>query len=133
MHNVWRAGGSSPEGITIPCQSESNAKRLRFALYNSVKAVKTGKFPADSALKKAITTCSLSFTDDKCGIRIRPKVATELSQTMIAVLGALAGKTTEDYMLEESFARMQEIVPGPKLAAPEGASNKSAIYGARGV
>ena len=130
MLSIWREAGRDAKGVTIPCSTEANAKRMRFALYNAVKPVKAGRLAADSALKEAITTCSLSFTEDKKGLVIRPKVATELSQ---ALLGALAGKQVarmEDLLLNESFARMQAIVPD-EIPDTTPASDMVSIYGAR--
>ncbi len=131
MLSIWREAGRTGEGVTIPCSTEANAKRMRFALYNAIKPVKTGKLAADSALKEAVATCSLSFTNDKLGLVIRPKVSTELSQ---ALIGALAGKQiarTEDLLLGESFARLSAIVPDT-VPEPTMDLSKARSYGARG-
>ena len=77
--SVWREAGRNPDGLTVPCGNESDARRLRFTLYNALKPIKTGKLTADSALKYAIDNCSLSFTDDKCGLVLRSKVSTKLN------------------------------------------------------
>ena len=130
MLSIWREAGRTNEGVTIPCSSEANARRMRFALYNAIKPVKSGRLAADTALKEAVATCSLGFTADKCGLVIRPKVATELSQ---ALIGALAGKQiarTEDLLLNESFARLSAIVPD-HIPEPTLEMNKARSYGAR--
>lgn len=141
MLSIWREAGKSPEGITIPCSTEGNAKRMRFALYNAVKPIKTGKLPGDGQLKQAIATCSLSFTPDKRGLVIRPKITTELNQSLLAALrGKEVGKV-EDLLLGESLARLVAAAPEEvtkQLATSTGTDTgtdkgKASAYGARGV
>jgi hypothetical protein len=129
MHGIWREAGRDETGVTIACESEANAKRLRFALYNALKPIKSGKQGADSALLHAIATCSLGFTEDKKGLIIKPKIATVLSKTMLAALAGKEVKNTEDYLMEETFARLSAIKPEPEKEAQ--LPPTAAMYGAR--
>lgn len=132
MLSVWREAGRTAEGVTIPCESEANAKRLRFALYNAIKPVKTGRIAADGALKHAIATCSLSFTENKSGLIIRPKVATTLNRALLAALGDKPIVKTEDLLLGEAFARLSELeIEAEPEAVPD--ISKALGYGARRV
>ena len=131
FHDLWRVGGESPDGVTVPCESEANAKRLRFALYNSLKPVKTGKMNADMKLQYAIDNCSLSFTEDGKGLVIRPKVSTVVNKAILAALGNRVIKSTEELVMEESVKRMQErLMEKPAEAAPK-IGTMASIYGAR--
>lgn len=132
MLSVWREAGRTEEGVTIPCESEANAKRLRFALYNAVKPVKSGRIEADAALKHGVATCSLSFTEDKMGLIVRPKVATLLNKTLLAALGGKPVASTEELLLGEAFARMTQIEPE---AAPQSTvdNSRASAYGARNL
>ncbi len=131
MLGIWREAGRSEEGVTIPCESVTNATRLRFALYNALKPIKSGKQVADSALQHAIKTCSLSYTEDKSGLVIKPKIATTLSKSMLAALAGKEVKSTEDYLLEESAARFAAMVAEPEEQRPV-ISSIASHYGARG-
>ena len=133
MLSVWREAGRSQEGVVIPCESEANAKRLRFALYNAIKPVKTGRLAADTALKHAIANCSLSFTEDKMGLHIRPKVATTLNKALLAALEGKVIASTEELLLGEAFGRLSEIVPEAQMKENEESLSKAAMYGARRI
>lgn len=130
FHELWRTAGQSPEGVTVPCESAANATRLRFALYNSLKPIKTGKMEADMKLRHAMDTCSLSFTEDKQGLIIRPKVSTTINKAILAVLGKPAIKGTEEILMEESVARMQERLTSAEPSEPK-VSAIATKYGAR--
>ena len=127
FHDLWRAGGESEDGVTVPCESEANAKRLRFALYNSLKPIKKGKMTADMKLQYAIDNCSLSFTEDGTGLMIRPKVSTMVNKAILAALGNRVIKSTEELVIEESMKRVQE-----RLAQPEPPQENSILSVAEG-
>ena len=130
MLGIWREAGRSEDGVTIPCESVANATRLRFALYNALKPIKAGKQVADSALLHAIKSCSLSFTEDKLGLVVRPKVATVLGKSMLAALAGKGVKTVEEYLLEESAARIMGVMAEPEKVKPA-TSDLASLYGAR--
>lgn len=133
MLSIWREAGRTPEGVTIPCASESNAKRLRFSLYNALKPIKAGRIEADSALKHAMANCSLSFSEDKLGLVIRPKVSTVLNRTLLAALGGRPVQKVEDLLLGEMMGRLRAVeVEAPKAVDPE-VKSMASVYGARKV
>jgi hypothetical protein len=133
MHDIWRAAYTNPDGITIPCESEASAKRLRFALYNAVKPIKSGAKVADEGLKAAIANCSIGFTDDKKGLCVQQKVATQLNKILLGVLAeqGVTVRSTEDYLLDESFKRLSELtIEAPK--EDKLVNHLAMSYGARG-
>lgn len=132
FHEIWRAAGSTPEGITIPCESHSNAIRLRFTLYNSVKGIRGGTMQCDATLKEAVDKCGISFTEDKCGLQIRPKLSTKLNQYLLGVLNDKPVQSTEEHVMQESFARIMAATQAPAPAEPEPAPPSIGHkYGAR--
>jgi hypothetical protein len=136
MLSVWREAGRSQEGITIPCESEANARRLRFTMYNALKPVKAGKMQADKALVYAMANCSLSFTDDKKGLNIHPKVSTTLNKALLASLGTKPVQKLDDLLMTEMSERLQTIEPEPSKAIDTlmgAAASQASKYGARGV
>ena len=131
FHDLWRAGGEAENGITVPCESEANAKRLRFALYNALKPVKNGKLTADMKLRYAIDNCSLSFTEDGKGLVIRPKVSTIVNKAILAALGNRVIKSTEELVMEESMKRVQERLMAAQVVEPPKIDARASMYGAR--
>lgn len=65
LQSVWRAAVGKPDGIRLPCKDEGEAKRLRFALYNSVRHLREpgGMAMADSELIEAVQNCSISMVE----------------------------------------------------------------------
>lgn len=65
LQSVWRAAIGKPDGIRLPCKDEGEAKRLRFALYNSVRHLREpgGMAMADSELIEAVQNCSISMVE----------------------------------------------------------------------
>lgn len=115
LHGLWRKAAQSDGPIELPCQTESNAKRMRFALYNAVRDVRSGKTEGDSALKDAIANCTIGFgAKDKSILVIQRKVMLDLMQMVAGVVGDAPGlrKTEEDMAMEASQARLMD-----KLAA----------------
>lgn len=132
LQNLWILGASQPEGATVPCGDAASARRLRFALYNSVKQFKgENAKPCSEKLKEAITTCALSFSDDGKGIVIRQKIATKLNQAVLGVLADFEVHTDEERQAQESFERIMaknaEAKPEPQVEL----SPQASMYGAR--
>ena len=101
MQGLWRRAGRMPEALEIKCKSLSDARRMRFALYNSVREFKPdqkdGKPPkvADEALQLGIDNCSVSFKEgEPTTVLLRQKTKTDL---MISALEALG----EEALLDE--------------------------------
>jgi hypothetical protein len=65
LQSVWRAAIGKPDGIRLACKDEGEAKRLRFALYNSVRHLREpgGTVMADSELIEAVNNCSISMIE----------------------------------------------------------------------
>lgn len=122
LHGLWRKAGSQAEPLQIPCGSESNATRLRFALYNSVRDVRKGKASADPSLKYATENCSVGFLpEDRAVLVIQQKVMTGLMQTIAGIVGEESGlkKSDEEVAAEASIASVME-----KLGASAGMSEE---------
>lgn len=106
LHGVWRkALEMGTKGLTIPCNSEQAATRLRFALYASVREFRRGRAQPDQKLADAISEIALSMTPDKKGIIMQPKA----EQGIMPMLRALVGeetRTTEEIAAEEQLQGM---------------------------
>lgn len=94
MQGLWRRAGRMTEALEIKCKTISDARRMRFALYNAVREFKPdqkdGKAPkaADSALQHAIDNCSVSFkSGEPTTVLLRQKVATDLMMSALEALG----------------------------------------------
>lgn len=103
LHGVWRkALEMGTEGLTIPCNSEQAATRLRFALYASVREFRRGRAQPDQKLADAISEIALSMTPDKKGIVMQPKA----EQGLMPMLRELVGeevRATEEIAAEEQL------------------------------
>lgn len=106
MRGLWRQANRKSDGIEIPCRSASEAKKIRFQLYNSVRDARKGADSADSELIKAVADCMLSFKEDEPHVLvIRQKMRNEL----FAKMAELAGDAVRpDANIEESLARTLE-------------------------
>lgn len=117
LQGLWRKAFSQQEPLEIPCKTGSNATRLRFALYNSVRAVREGKKQADTALKNAVENCAIGFhPQDKTILVIQQKVMTELMQTIASIVGndPQASKTDDEIAMEASQAKLMEVLGSPQ-------------------
>lgn len=115
LQGLWRKAVGTEETLRVPCQTESNAKRLRFALYNAVRDVRVGKVEGDETLKEAIANCTISFDpEDKSVVLIQQKVMMDLMQVVAGVVGDAPGlqKTEEEMAMEASQARLMEKLSG---------------------
>lgn len=133
MQELWRKALGMPKGLTIPCATTTQAARLRFALYNGVRAFRKGTAMPDERLGKALAELTISFTPDKSGLIIGPKAATGMMPQLLAILGEVplsVEELQEEKDLAESAGRFMQLLEKdpPKPADPAGFAN---IYGAR--
>lgn len=115
LQGLWRKAFSQDDPVAIPCRTVSNAARLRFAIYNSVRGVRDGKVKVDEALREAVANCSVGYLDgDKTTLVLHKKVLTELMQVVTEIVGTAEGtlKSPEDMEMEASQKLLME-----KLAA----------------
>lgn len=134
MREMWRLGYSEPNGVTLPCPDQATATRLRFALYNSVKAFRNGKGEADQTLRDALNNCQLSIDPQTAAISISRKLNTAASLAMLSVLGNRPIRTTEQAAADESLARVMSQLNtlAPAQPDPMAPINPGSKYGARG-
>lgn len=136
MQELWRKALGEPKGLTIPCQSPTHAARLRFALYNGVRAFRKGTAVPDARLAKALEELTISFTPGKTGLIIGPKAATGMMPQLLAILGEVP-PTVEELQEEKDLAEMsarmmQSLADNPPLDEKEQKSRSTAsMYGAR--
>jgi len=135
LQAIWRQAYANPKGLTIPCGTEAQATRMRFSLYNSVKYFRSGKYEPDEKLARAIDTLSISFTPDKCGLQLIPKVLSGMMPQLLAMLGGVVPKTVDELLLEEAAARIakmaiEQVQEEPKVKTD--AEIRAINYGARG-
>ncbi len=136
LQEIWRKAGREAGGVTIPCDSLSEARRMRFTLYNALKPVKTGRVEADAELRYAMDNCSISFTDDQKGIVIRPKVSSKLNKILLGVLGGVV-RSADDIAMEESVAKLMALAQETEAkrqeltGMPDEPQSKASSYGAR--
>ena len=111
LQGLWRKAFLQTEPLLIPCKSESNAIRLRFALYNAVREVRKGKGKADKTLIEATNNCTIGFSpDDRATLLVQRKVMTELMQVVVDLVGDAPElrKSEEDMEIEASSALLLE-------------------------
>ena len=111
LQGLWRKAFLQTEPLLIPCKSESNAIRLRFALYNAVREVRKGKGKADKTLIDATNNCTIGFSpDDRATLLVQRKVMTELMQVVVDLVGDAPElrKSEEDMEIEASSALLLE-------------------------
>lgn len=107
LQGLWRKAFSQDEPLAIPCKTASNATRMRFALYNAVRGVRTGKDKVDDLLRRATENCSISFDpEDKSILIMQKKIMTEMMQTVAEILGDTPElkKSDEQMEVEASLA-----------------------------
>lgn len=132
MQEVWRKAYNDPKGFTIPCANPATASKVRFALYNATAAFRSGKSEPDELLGKALANCQV--TVDGSNVMVQQKLATTVSQTILAQLGPNV-KTVEDYKAEESIARVMQSLEAPQEPSiqdePTAMRSTASQYGAR--
>jgi hypothetical protein len=118
MQALWRKALELPKGLTIPCGNAQAAARLRFALYNGVRAFRKGLAKPDEALAQALAELTISFTPDKSGLVIGPKAATGMMPQLLAIIGEVPAtveelQTTSE--LDEMAKRMAALMVEPEV------------------
>lgn len=134
MQSVWRKA-LREGGVTLQLPTESDARRVRFTLYNSVRAVRQGKV-IDEELHRATQECSIQITGST--VVIQSKMRSDMMQAVLAALGeseeallakAPTPKTAEEAEVEASQQRLMEklgqVSPGTE------ADNENTPAGAR--
>ena len=122
LQGLWRKAFLQEEPLLIPCKSESNAIRLRFALYNAVREVRKGKGKADKTLIEATNNCTIGFSpDDRATLLVQRKVMTELMQVVVGLVGDAPElrKSEEDMEIEASSALLLEKLRQSADFSPE--------------
>ena len=125
LQGLWRKAFSQDDALEIPCKTEPNATRMRFALYNAVRGVRTGKDKVDDLLKQATENCSIGFHPaDRSVLVMQKKVMTEMMQTIAGILGDTPElrKTDEQMEVEASQALlMKKLNEGVSADSPTAA------------
>ena len=122
LQGLWRKAFLQEGPLLIPCKSESNAIRLRFALYNAVREVRKGKGKADKTLIEATNNCTIGFSpDDHTTLLVQRKVMTELMQVVVDLVGDAPElrKSEEDMEIEASSALLLEKLKQSADFSPE--------------
>ena len=132
LHGLWRKAWKASEPILVPCRTKSNAIKLRFALYNSVRFVRAGKEKADETLCEAAENVSIGTLEgDPTTLVLQRRTLSETMKTIAAILaddgaGAMAGgsafgpafelpaeaKTGEQLLAEASQERLRRLLSG---------------------
>ena len=132
LHGLWRKAWKASEPILVPCRTKSNAIKLRFALYNSVRFVRAGKEKADETLCEAAENVSIGTLEgDPTTLVLQRRTLSETMKTIAAILaddgagpGAEAGgsafgpafelpadaKTGEQLLAEASQERLKRLL-----------------------
>lgn len=102
--------------LEIPCPTLSNARQLRFTLYNAVKPVKDGKIDAPELLE-AVRAVSIHLQDSPPMVVMQHRAFSPVMQSLAAALGDIEEfaepEGAEPVMTAEeeaSLRRMQELV-----------------------
>ena len=113
MQSVWRKALQDGE-VILRLPTESDAKRIRFTLYNSVRAVREGTV-IDDELLRATQECSIQITGNV--VTVQAKTRSAMMQAVLHALGeteeslvakAPVPKTAEEAEIEASQARLME-------------------------
>lgn len=132
LHGLWRKAWKASGPILVPCRTKSNAIKLRFALYNSVRFVRAGKEKADETLCEAAENVSIGTLEgDPTTLVLQRRTLSETMKTIAAILaddgaGAMAGaggsafgpafelpaeaKTGEQLLAEASQERLRRLL-----------------------
>lgn len=114
MHAAWVK--AAREGrLEIPCKTVSDARRLRFSLYNAVKPYRSGRVPEDK-VSEAMEQVTVHLVETpKPMVLMQHKMATPMMQSLLAVLEgeevAQAPVMTREEV--ESLQRLQELMQEP--------------------
>ena len=135
LHGLWRKAWRASAPVEVPCRTKSNAIKLRFALYNSVRFVRAGKEEADEGLREAAENVSIgTLPGDPPVLVLQRRSLSETLQTIAALLAEdeagqgpgetrqvpmgngtvlalpAAAKTGEQLLVEASQARLQSLL-----------------------
>lgn len=87
LHGLWRKAWKATEPVLVPCRTKSNAIKLRFALYNSVRFVRAGKEKADETLCEAAENVSIGTLEgDPTTLVLQRRTLSETMKTIAAIL-----------------------------------------------
>ena len=87
LHGLWRKAWKASEPVLVPCRTKSNAIKLRFALYNSVRFVRAGKEKADETLCEAAENVSIGTLEgDPTTLVLQRRTLSETMKTIAAIL-----------------------------------------------
>lgn len=87
LHGLWRKAWKASEPVLVPCRTKSNAIKLRFALYNSVRFVRAGKEKADEVLCEAAENVSIGTLEgDPTTLVLQRRTLSETMKTIAAIL-----------------------------------------------
>lgn len=130
LQAIWRKAARAPVDapLAIPCANAKQAARLRFRLYNAVRAVRAGQQAADEALIQAVADYSVSVGPHPLGeapaaVIIQRKVSFELATTLLGILGSDEAeaapllKSPEQMEAEASQARLRQLLDGSGAAS----------------
>lgn len=126
MQSVWRKALREGE-VVLQLPTESDAKRMRFTLYNSVRAVRLGKV-VDAELLKATEECSIQIKEKT--VTVQSKLRSDMMQAVLAALGeteqsllatAAIPQTAEEAEIEASQRRLMEKLGQDSPAGQPGA------------
>jgi len=111
LHAVWRKAYRDGK-LVIPVKSASDATRLRFSLYNSVRPVREGKAIAADLLQ-ALGECSVRI--DGLSVVVQVKAGTDLMRSITDALGGedalhegQAPVDVEEFTIMESQRKLLE-------------------------
>lgn len=131
LQAAWKKAAKVGE-LVVPCQNLSDARRLRFSLYNAVKPVREGKVHAPELLE-AISSVSLQIRENPIRLIMQNRAFSSAIAALDSVLDEedfeeaptmLPVMTPEE---AESFNRVQELLKQPETAE-ETAARKNPFY-----
>lgn len=118
LQGLWRKAQKQGTPLEIPCKTQANATRMRFALYNAVRGVRAGKEGVDDLLQEAIDNCTVGFgKEDRSIVVIQHKIMTDLMQVVTSIMQDedQIVKVSADILIEESqellLKKLQEEDP----------------------
>jgi hypothetical protein len=129
LQGLWRKAYRDGKPIEVPCRTASSATKLRFAMYDAVRAFRRGTAQADEELAQAIENCMLSFKEgDRTVLVVTKKTATELMSTIDGILGddqtlAIGQEDVEARAMAERLQRKVESGEGIETMPTIGVRN----------
>ena len=114
LQAAWKKAAREGE-LVVPCKTLSDARRLRFSLYNAVKPVREGK-AHEPELLEAIQSVSLQLREDPPTLIMQHRAFSPAIAALDAVLGEedLQDVPTAPPVMTpeeaESFSRVQELL-----------------------